>query len=173
MVVASYILLGDALSTRDPVESLYLAICGYEALSKRLTHESLTIFHTELFVREVLNGGFYQFMGNTSGNSTAETINALSEIGANFCADLLRQAANLFPHGVVPVNKAERVALLSHPDLYDLPQWDALSRIFWDQVGTDKNSSPTDEENVWDLAYQFICHSKERPILASNSEETQ
>ncbi|MBS1955279.1 MAG: DUF4375 domain-containing protein [Cyanobacteria bacterium SZAS-4] len=134
--------------------------------SEILTHESLTIFYTKLFVREVLNGGFFQFMANSAGNNTAETLNALIEIGANFSADLLRQAVNLFPRSLVPVNKAERVAILSEPDLCDAPQWDALSQIFWDQVSTDKNSSAPVAENIWELMHQFICDAKECPILS-------
>jgi hypothetical protein len=50
---------------------------------------------------EVNNGGFHQYFNNSSGDNTAEAIEALETIGASAAANLLRQAAAMF-RGICP-----------------------------------------------------------------------
>ena len=59
-----------------------------------------------IFQGEVENGGITQFLSNSSGNMTSETIDALKRIDEVY-ADLLIKAAHCFPEGIVP-KKQER-----------------------------------------------------------------
>lgn len=61
---------------------------------------------------EVDNGGFHQFFNNAAGDRTADTIVALETIGATKTADILRHAAALFPAGMPPHDRHERMAVL-------------------------------------------------------------
>ena len=59
-----------------------------------------------IFQGEVENGGITQYLSNSSGNMTSETIDALKRIDEVY-ADLLIKAAHCFPEGIVP-KKQER-----------------------------------------------------------------
>ena len=62
---------------------------------------------------EVNNGGFDQFFFNSSGDRTAEIIDALDMIGAAKTADIVRRAASKFPDGMPPADcKARQVVLV-------------------------------------------------------------
>lgn len=61
---------------------------------------------------EVNNGGFDQFFYNSSGDNTAETIEALEKIGAIRTTDIARRAAAKFPHGMPPKSRLDRQTIL-------------------------------------------------------------
>ena len=61
---------------------------------------------------EVNNGGFHQFFNNSSGNNTAETIQALEAIGATVVADILMRAASKFPNNMPPRDRSQRLEVL-------------------------------------------------------------
>jgi hypothetical protein len=61
---------------------------------------------------EVDNGGFHQFFNNSAGDKTADTIAALEEIGAINAAGIVRRAAAMFPGGMPPGNRDERMKIL-------------------------------------------------------------
>ena len=70
---------------------------------------------------EVNNGGFHQFFYNSSGDDTAETIQALDIIGADKMADILIRAVARFRDGVVPKERFARQRVLPEPStLVDL-----------------------------------------------------
>jgi hypothetical protein len=62
----------------------------------------------EILEMEVNNGGFDQFFFNSSGDKTADTIDALEAIGAQYTAKIVRSAASKFPGGMPSVNREER-----------------------------------------------------------------
>jgi hypothetical protein len=61
---------------------------------------------------EIDNGGFHQFFHNSAGDRTAETIAALEAIGAPRIADIVRRAAAMFPGGMPPRDRDERMSVL-------------------------------------------------------------
>ena len=61
---------------------------------------------------EVNNGGFHQFFNNSSGDKTVETIVALTQIGATKTAGIVRSAAAMFPGGMPPRDRKERIEIL-------------------------------------------------------------
>ena len=70
---------------------------------------------------EVNNGGFHQFFYNSSGDDTAETIQALEIIGADKMADILMRAVARFRDGAVPKERFARQRVLPEPStLVDL-----------------------------------------------------
>lgn len=77
----------------------------------------------ELLEGEVNNGGFHQFFYNSSGDDTAETIQALEMIGALKAADIVKRAASKFPSGTPPKDRFARQDLL-------LDQVDPEIRVF-------------------------------------------
>ncbi len=61
---------------------------------------------------EINNGGFDQFFYNSSGDDTAETIQALEAIGAADTSDIVRRAAALFPGSMPPKDRLARQEIL-------------------------------------------------------------
>ena len=61
---------------------------------------------------EVNNGGFHQYFYNSSGDNTAETIQALETIGAFAVADIVRRAASKFPGAMPPKDRNLRLDML-------------------------------------------------------------
>jgi hypothetical protein len=61
---------------------------------------------------EVENGGFHQFFHNSPGDHTEQTIHALEIIGALTAADIVKRAAGMFPDGMPPRDRNERMDVL-------------------------------------------------------------
>ncbi len=79
---------------------------------------------------EVNNGGFDQFFFNSSGDNSAETIEALKLIGACAMADILTRAASKFPDQCPPPNRFDRQRLLREVSP-DADGFDELDREFY------------------------------------------
>jgi hypothetical protein len=65
-----------------------------------------------MFGGQVTNGGFHQFLANSSGDYTPETAQALRQVGALISSELLEQALTLFPGRRVPREQSDRLRLL-------------------------------------------------------------
>ena len=61
---------------------------------------------------QVNNGGFHQFFNNSSGDDTAETVEALEAIGAAQVAGILIRAASKFPGNMPPKDRTQRLEVL-------------------------------------------------------------
>lgn len=57
---------------------------------------------------EINNGGFYQYFGNSGGWMIYLAIGGAELIGATTHAEILREAASIFPDGQVPEDRQER-----------------------------------------------------------------
>jgi hypothetical protein len=79
---------------------------------------------------EVNNGGFHQYFNNSSGDNTAEAIEALEIIGASAAANLLRQAAAMFPGNIPPKDRAQRLEILMDK-FPDTDEFDDLDNEFY------------------------------------------
>jgi hypothetical protein len=85
----------------------------------------------ELFEGEVNNGGFHQFFYNSTGNETAEIIQALEKIGARKVADIVRRAAAKFPGGMPPKDRFVRQDLLLDRVDPEIKIFDELDEEFY------------------------------------------
>ncbi|MEX0700894.1 MAG: DUF4375 domain-containing protein [Planctomycetales bacterium] len=78
-----------------PIESA-LDEAGYGALDESERH----IWDVVRFQTEIENGGLHQFFGNSSGNHTGQTLDALRAISAVESSAVLEKACMLFPGGM-------------------------------------------------------------------------
>jgi len=67
----------------------------------------------------IQNGGFAAMFYNPTGEYWMEAIVAGSDIGARDFADILRDAAGVFPNGVAPKDDLEREQRLYEEDITD------------------------------------------------------
>ncbi len=81
---------------------------------------------------EVNNGGFDQFLFNSSGDYAIETIEALTHIGAIATADLVRIACKRFPRGSPPADIATRRTLMLESVSPDADTFEDLDRRFYE-----------------------------------------
>ena len=111
---------GDALCVID-------AICAYvwerdisdsERIARfwRLTPGQRAVLPTTSVHGEVLNGGLEQYLHNSGSMFFHEAVEGLVIMGAHRHADLLRRASQVFPGGIVPRDRTERVAALFRGD---------------------------------------------------------
>jgi hypothetical protein len=68
------------------------ASVGYDALS----HAEQIALCVDGLEREVNNGGFEQYFGNSAGDHALDCVDALDEIGGHQAAELLRRALTIF-----------------------------------------------------------------------------
>ena len=129
--------ISDVLANEDPtafaiaLSDLVFQRCdrdGFEALSAA---ESVA-YCVDALEREVNNGGFEQFFGNSSGDTSAETLAALEKIGARQAAELLRSALSPFPNGAPPKDRDGRCELIDAMSDEVRSQWGELDARFWD-----------------------------------------
>lgn len=85
-----------------------------------------------LFEGEIDNGGIYQFLSDSSGNMTKETVLALENIGEVEIARLLRDALQCFPNGTVPKDCDARNALMEQFDERAEEQFNKFDQIIWE-----------------------------------------
>jgi hypothetical protein len=80
---------------------------------ERVGPTARTVYLVRMFGGQLSNGGFHQFLANLSGDYTAETLEALRQVGATVSSELLEQALSLFPRAEAPREQPERIRLLS------------------------------------------------------------
>lgn len=78
-----------------------------------LTSLQQGIFDLWWLFAEVANGTVDQFLGNSAGDSYYRVIDFLEKVGAGEALLTLRKVEQIFPDGVVPSNRGERLASLS------------------------------------------------------------
>jgi len=61
---------------------------------------------------EVLNGGFHQYLWNSSGDSAEQVRSMLRDIGANHTTDMMDRISGFFPGGRIPEEREERWRLM-------------------------------------------------------------
>ncbi len=78
--------------------------------------ERLVVNVNLMLEAEVMNGGFHQFLSNSSGDRTEEIKRNLRDIGASETLQLLQRITSVFPKGKVPADCAMRNDLLDVAD---------------------------------------------------------
>jgi ribosomal protein L7/L12 len=61
---------------------------------------------------EVLNGGFHQYLWNSSGDSAEQVKSMLGDIGANRTAAMLNRVSEFFPDGRIPSDREDRQRII-------------------------------------------------------------
>jgi hypothetical protein len=74
-----------------------------------LTEGERYVYAIETMRGEVLNGGFHQYLTNSSGDMAEGTRHALAAIGAVTIAQILTRVARIFPGGLVPGDRGARL----------------------------------------------------------------
>ncbi len=85
--------------------------CGNGERLSALSPEERTACAVDAFQREVNNGGFEQYLYNSSGAMAGELLDALHAVGADCVAEIYRPALAALP-GKLPADEEERGALL-------------------------------------------------------------
>ena len=87
----------------------------------------------EIFIAEVEYGGFEQFLSDSSGNMTFETIEALKKVDKEY-AEMLISATRFFPGGTVPKDQQLRNEIIGTfnddtiKQLYELRSCELIKR---------------------------------------------
>lgn len=79
---------------------------------------------------EINNGGFEQFFINSSGDYALDTPAALDEIGAHQTALLVKRAIDIFPGGLPPRDRKQRIEKLNLIDEETVNQFGKLTSEF-------------------------------------------
>lgn len=85
--------------------------CQFGIKMEKLSHPERVFFITQNVEIEVNNGGFSQFFYNSTGDFSAETVQAFLAIGAEKTAAICQRALDAVGQPL-PVNRAERIELL-------------------------------------------------------------
>ncbi len=124
--------------------------CNYGEIIDALTPKEKTVYIVDSFQSEVNNGGFEQFLLNSSGALADELLSSLYEIGANEIAEIYKKAFVKLPLNL-PTDEKQRDSLLTELITEE------NSKIFDDCDQQFYKSS----DNLDVLLYQFIMSNKE------------
>lgn len=115
-----------------------------------LTPEEQTFYIVDSFQKEVNNGGFDQFLLNSSGVFAGEIVSSLLTIGANRTADIYKEAFTALPRKL-PEDGEQRAALLDSLITEDISEvFDSCDQAFYKYP-----------DNLDELLYQFAINNKE------------
>ena len=151
--------IGGYLAEPEPVQALWHhldRIVGDESLApalKGLTLPAATIYLVGVFEGQVVQGGFRQFLRASSGDHARDTVQALRELGAHVSLELLEKALTVFPDGVVPTAREERVRLIDQADLADPAFFDAFDELYNQNVDS---QSPHRVEKIDALLLNYM-----------------
>lgn len=78
---------------------------------KKLSKPEMCVFVVNLFLDETNNGGFEQFLFNSSGTFFGDLLFSLDEVGMKNISDFYRNTLSIFP-AVLPKDEDERDSIL-------------------------------------------------------------
>ncbi len=118
-----------------------------------LTLPAATIYLVGVFEGQVVQGGFRQFLRAHSGDHAQDTLQALREVGAHVSVELLEKALTVFPEGVAPTDREERVMRIDQADLADPAFFDAFDELYNSHVDS---QSPHRVEKIDALLLDYM-----------------
>jgi hypothetical protein len=128
--------IGGYLAEPEPVQALWHhldQIVGDEGRApalKGLTLPAATIYLVGVFEGQVVQGGFRQFLQDSSGDHAQDTVQALREIGAHVSVELLEKALTAFLGGIVPTDREDRVQMILQADLANPTFFEAFDDLY-------------------------------------------
>jgi len=136
-VTSAHDTIGGYLAEHEPVLVLWHHLAGivgdgdsHAASLERLTLPAATIYLVGVFEGQVVKGGFRQFLRGHSGDHAQDTLQALREVGAHVSVELLEKALTVFPDGVAPTTREQRVMLIDQADLADPTFFNAFDELY-------------------------------------------
>ncbi len=152
--------IGEYLAEDEPVQVLWQHLEGLVGVDasgvtrlERLTLPAATIFLVGVFEGEVSKGGFRQFLGDTSGNFTAETLQALREVGAHVSVELLEKVLAPFPGAILTVDRAQRLDLIAQADAQEPDYFAGFDELYNQHVDS---QSPHRVENIDSILLDYM-----------------
>jgi len=149
----------DVFSNNDPDGSVTNAVLNRIGSRfsgphniETLTHGERLVLELNALMGEVLNGGFHQYLWNSSGDFAEKTRSMLREIGAPSTAALLDRVAGAFPDGRIPEEREDRCRLIE-----DLENGNPEVDLFADEDRVFYQS----EENLNRLLVEYIVNHRE------------
>jgi hypothetical protein len=119
-----------------------------------LRHGEKLLWQINWLVWEVNNGGFDQYLTNSTGDYAQPTIGYLKEIRATKTCNILKKIAAIFPGGVVPDDREKRCSLLF--------AWEEKSPSKAEAFFTKLNSAFYDgSENLTELTLAYVRKHRE------------
>jgi hypothetical protein len=133
--------IGDYLQEEAPPFALWTDLLGIlfednpnRPRLERVGATARVVYLVRMFSGQIANGGFHQFLANTSGDYAAETLEALQQAGATISAGLLEEALSLFPDRRAPRDQSERLRLLLGVTACSKDLLDRLDRCSYREV---------------------------------------
>lgn len=128
----------DASLAWDVIEPIWMLPTGTNDDDKlppewaSVTDEQLAVYAVTWVEREVINGGFWQYLYNASADLPIKALDGFQKMGATEYAKLLERAISLFPGGELPKTRNERMRFLPDDPYEDVPDQD---RAMLDELG--------------------------------------
>lgn len=123
--------------------------CNYGENISVLTPEEKTVYIVDSFQSEVNNGGFSQYLFNSSGTFVGELAASLSAIGANRTIEIYKKALEKLPLEL-PADDGQRNTLLEELITEDISEvFASCDQQFYEYP-----------DNLDELIYQFIMNNK-------------
>jgi len=123
--------------------------CEYGEKMEKLNPSQRLLLIVENLEREINNGGFHQFYWNSSGEYANETVTALTNIGAEKTARIVKKANSEFSNGIVPMDREKRWNKMDSIDEKAKIVWDKCDSEFYDY-----------EDNITELLIAFVLKNK-------------
>jgi hypothetical protein len=123
-----------------------------------------------MFGGQTINGGLEGFLGNASGDFTAETLQALRIAGAVISARQLQRALSLFPGDEAPRDQSMRIELLSAVTQPNRELLDELDdQLYRDVFPIDSNGQESLDELLAALMAQHACEPVQSRVARFDS----
>lgn len=119
-----------------------------------LRHGEKLLWQINWLVWEVNDGGFHQYLTNSTGDYAQATIGYLNEIRATTTCKLLKKIAEVFPRGIIPEEQDRRCDLLA--------AWEQKSPEMAEEFLTKLNSTFYDQgENLTERTLAYVRKHRE------------
>ncbi|GMV98428.1 MAG: hypothetical protein AMXMBFR83_27780 [Phycisphaerae bacterium] len=120
--------LEDAMSAWAVIEPIWMLPAGSDhdarlpAPWRDVTAGQLRVYAVTWVEREVINGGFWQYLYNTSADLPLQALEGFQTMGSTDYAGLLKRALSVFPGGVLPPTRGNRMRCLPEDPYEEEPE---------------------------------------------------
>jgi len=121
----------DTTSCISKIMDYIFKLCNYGEKIENLTDEQKNFYLITVCEGEINNGGINQFYFNSSGDFSHETVTALTAIGAQKTANIIKTANDQFPNKSVPQDRVKRQEILAQIEAKANKVWDELDDKFY------------------------------------------
>lgn len=120
--------IDQALVSADPIGEISCRL----ALAKSLTNAERVFHEVSYFLGDTLNGGLNQ----TFANDTGDLFNTVRDFAQNYCdvavARVLDRIPEVFPAGLVPTDRNQRMDFLAAASIRDSDPFEELTVAFYE-----------------------------------------